>query len=225
MLGNLLSAVLWLFSSSFGVYAFSRLVGGLSEGNVQLSIAVISDVTTPVTRSKSLALVGVAFSLAFTLGPSLGAYFASRTMGRGSKVSLFGKEIALNGYAVPAAVTLILLTIETVYLAARLPETRWWQKEESEKELGDEKKEDAAGPPRSVAERLQRLRELEWIHLGFLFFFSGTSFQQLVFNPISRDSYFRWCAGAEFTLTFLTYTLFDYTNAVSVLTPSTLLPN
>lgn len=44
--------------------AASRLVGGLSEGNVQLSIAVISDVTSEKNRSKSLALVGVAFSLA-----------------------------------------------------------------------------------------------------------------------------------------------------------------
>jgi len=36
MLGNLISAALWLGSGSFGIYAISRVVGGLSEGNVSL---------------------------------------------------------------------------------------------------------------------------------------------------------------------------------------------
>lgn len=49
-------------------YLLSRIIGGLSEGNVQLSTAIISDVTTPSTRSRSLALVGIAFSVCFTLG-------------------------------------------------------------------------------------------------------------------------------------------------------------
>lgn len=32
MIGNILSAVVWIFSSSFGLYSISRLIGGLSEG-------------------------------------------------------------------------------------------------------------------------------------------------------------------------------------------------
>jgi predicted MFS family arabinose efflux permease len=62
--------MLWDFSSSFSIYAVSRIVGGLSEGNVQLSVAIISDVTSPSQRAKSLALVGAAFSLAFTVSTS-----------------------------------------------------------------------------------------------------------------------------------------------------------
>ncbi|KAM0755834.1 MFS general substrate transporter [Meredithblackwellia eburnea MCA 4105] len=190
MLGNLLSAGLWLFAHSFGLYALSRVVGGLSEGNVQLSIAVISDVTSPETRSRSLALVGVAFSIAFTLGPSLGAYFASRVFGKGSLVSVAGREVQLNSYAVPAAMTLALLTIETLYLFVALPETRWY-KEGKNEQATDKTTAKVTDRPRTYAERLERLRQLQWIHLWFLYFFSG----------------------AEFTLTFLTYNLFNYTNA------------
>lgn len=168
MVGNLLSGALWLFANSFGIYALSRVVGGLSEGNVQMSIAVISDVTDKTNRSRSLALVGVAFSLAFTLGPSLGAYFASRTMGTGSLISVGGYEIQLNGYAVPAAVTLGLLAIETAFLALYLPETRWWKEG---KEVESEEK--TVVVERTVEQRQERLRELQWLHLGFLFFFSG----------------------------------------------------
>ena len=44
------------------------MIGGLSEGNVQLSTAIIGDVTETETRSKSLALIGIAFSVCFTFG-------------------------------------------------------------------------------------------------------------------------------------------------------------
>ncbi|SCV68162.1 BQ2448_283 [Microbotryum intermedium] len=180
MIGNLISALLWLFANHFGLYALSRLVGGLSEGNVQLSIAAITDVTSPEERSSSLALVGVAFSLAFTLGPSLGAYFASRVVGRGQRIIVAGRQLELNSYAVPALVTFVLLSFETLYLALRLPETRWWKDEQvvqvsaasaSKKSEADEKAA-AAALNQTPAERQARLRELQWLHFGFLFFFS-----------------------------------------------------
>lgn len=83
MVGNILSAVVWLRSTSFvclpalgglsklmfqASFLLSRLIGGLSEGNVQLSTAIIGDVTTDENRSRSLALIGIAFSVCFTLG-------------------------------------------------------------------------------------------------------------------------------------------------------------
>jgi len=139
-----------------------------------LSIAAITDVTTPSTRSKSLALVGIAFSLAFTLGPSLGAYFASQDLFRLASspmisLPLIG-QVKLNSYAVPAAITLGLLAIETVYLGVYLPETKGWKKGEEEEEA---KKGEVETKMRSLKDRKERLRKLEWIHFGFLFFFSG----------------------------------------------------
>ena len=61
----------------------ARAIGGISEGNVQLSMcvgavfdspskpkfhnfsAILSDVSTPATRGKALSLVGIAFGLCF----------------------------------------------------------------------------------------------------------------------------------------------------------------
>ncbi|POW09740.1 hypothetical protein PSTT_06617, partial [Puccinia striiformis] len=121
MIGNIISAILWLTSTSFGPYVLSRAVGGLSEGNVQLSIAVISDVSDRESRAKSLALVGIAFSLCFTFGPILGAWFAMRAPPL-QATKLLG--IGLNVYAVPALISLLLLIFETLYLAFALPETK-----------------------------------------------------------------------------------------------------
>jgi MFS family permease len=55
--GNALSAMVWLFSNDFAMFVLARVIGGLTEGNVQLSIAIITDVTTSETRSKGLVSV------------------------------------------------------------------------------------------------------------------------------------------------------------------------
>ncbi|GAA6057113.1 hypothetical protein JCM3770_002086 [Rhodotorula araucariae] len=214
MAGNVASAALWLFADRFEVYALSRVVGGLSEGNVQLSIAAITDVTTPATRARSLALVGAAFSLAFTVGPSIGAYLSQRAFAHASVVNLsWLGEVHLNAYAVPAAMTLALLAFETAYLALYLPETRGWHTEgdDASAEVGTDEKSAATEPSQPVetlsqpssaaalssslsttpAAAVSRLGSLSVTHFLFLFFF----------------------AGAEFTLCFLTHALFRFTNA------------
>ena len=205
MVGNLVSALLWLVAARFEVYALSRVVGGLSEGNVQLSIACITDVTTPEQRARALALVGAAFSLAFTAGPSLGAYLSQRAFGPGSVVDVpvLG-EVRLNAYAVPAAMTVVLLAFETAYLWACLPETRGWTTTREDADgvstststsptsspTKAEPKPDSA-PAFPLPSPSSRLAHLSTTHLLFLFCFSG----------------------AEFTLTFLTHALFAFSNA------------
>ncbi|PKK75040.1 MFS general substrate transporter [Rhizophagus irregularis] len=191
MIGNIISTFLWLFARSFGWFVLARIVGGLSEGNVQLSIAIVSDVTTQKTRSRGLALVGIAFAISFTLGPALGAYFASKDLAK-----LFPQfvEWGLNPYSMPAFVALILLSVETLYIYLALPETaKISKKNSSQQEESFNTKEDQPEyniNTISVSERKSNLRILNWIHFLYLFFF----------------------AGMEFTLTFLTFDLFDFTN-------------
>jgi MFS family permease len=167
MLGNIVAALLWLFSTSFSSFLLSRLVGGLSEGNVQLAIAIISDVSTTETRARSLALVGIAFSIAFTTGPPLGAYFASRPLPTGdNKIA----GVDLNVFAFPATITLGLLVFETLYIALALPETRGAnavvKRDASKTPVKSEKRG-------SLASRKRNLRKLGLLHFFFLFFFSG----------------------------------------------------
>jgi MFS family permease len=188
MIGNILSALVWIFSSSFGTYMLSRVIGGLSEGNVQLAIAILSDVTTPANRSKTLAYVGIAFAVCFCIGPPIGAYIASRPVP--DSVNTWGLE--LNVYAVPAALTLVLLVAETIFLMVALPETRG---KAPRAVTGDKDKKKSASDvaanfQRSPELRLKTLKALRKLHFMFLGVFSGI----------------------EFTLTFLTYDLFDWSN-------------
>ncbi|KAJ3164100.1 hypothetical protein HDU88_005598 [Geranomyces variabilis] len=215
MVGNAVSMLLWIFSRSFGVFVCSRIVGGLTEGNVQMSIAVISDVTTAETRSKGLALVGIAFSLGFTVGPPLGAYFTSVNL---LQVFPFLSGLPLNQYSSPALFAFVLIMIETAYLYVALPETRDYHKLATTTSLKTpsplastatttKKTRDASvgpSPPPTngvtttntatttqLRRQKTRINTLSTLHFLFLFFFSGM----------------------EFTLTFLTHDRFAFTHA------------
>ncbi|KAG8881218.1 hypothetical protein FRB97_009787 [Tulasnella sp. 331] len=187
MVGNILSAVVWIQSTTFESFLLSRAIGGISEGNVQLSIAIISDVTSPETRSRDLSLVGIAFATCFCIGPPLGAWFSTHPL----PITMPGKY-ELNVYATPAILTLILLSLEVVLLVVALPETR--RLGGTSAPASDPKVQKA--PAR---ERLATLSRLGRTHFLFLALFSG--------KPCT--SYI----GVEFTLTFLSFDLFDWDNA------------
>ncbi|KAJ5794410.1 hypothetical protein N7457_001009 [Penicillium paradoxum] len=111
MLGNLLSVALWVSAKDFRTFLASRIVGGLSEANVQMANAIVADITDEKHRGSSMALVGACFSVAFTFGPALGAALSTIHL------------VAENPFIVAAIVSLVLTVIETVYLWACLPET------------------------------------------------------------------------------------------------------
>lgn len=150
--------------------------------------AILSDITAPAERSKSLAQIGIAFAICFCIGPPIGAYFASQPV----PASVRALGIELNIYAVPALITLVLLSVETLFLAVALPETRGIQpnggKDRSQGNRVEKPKTKSA--PKTIQERLTVLQTLRWLHFLFLGIFSGV----------------------EFTLTFLT---FDRTSSLS----------
>ncbi len=88
-----------------GVLFASRLLDGITGGNISVAQAYITDVTDVKDRAKGLGLIGAAFGLGFILGPAAGG-FLSRW-----------------GYAVPAfaAAGLALANIISVFVA--LPES------------------------------------------------------------------------------------------------------
>jgi ferrochelatase len=70
--GLFLSYVLWFFSGSFTLLIVARALGGLMSGNLSIASAVVSDVTDFKTRSKGMAVIGIAFAFGFVFGPALG---------------------------------------------------------------------------------------------------------------------------------------------------------
>lgn len=111
-LGIALSYGLWAFAGSFAMFVAARVVGGLSKGNVSLSLAIVTDESTPKTRGRGMALIGIAFSIGFLVGPVIGAAF-----------SIWGKERAGNWFFYPAMCALSLSLTSLLYLYFNFRET------------------------------------------------------------------------------------------------------
>lgn len=65
--GTAVTTGLWLLY-------LSRIIDGVSGGNISTAQAYIADITTREKRARGMALLGVAFGLGFTLGPFFGGF-------------------------------------------------------------------------------------------------------------------------------------------------------
>ncbi|XP_072931875.1 major facilitator superfamily domain-containing protein 10-like [Epargyreus clarus] len=103
LIGIASSHALWSCASTFSVFVLARFVGGLSKANVSLSMAVVSDASDEKTRARGMALIGLAFSVGFIVGPLAGAWFAmshDRTAGSwGERPAFYALSLALANIA------------------------------------------------------------------------------------------------------------------------------
>lgn len=88
-----------------GVMFASRLLGGLTGGNITVAQAYIADVTDAENRAKGLGLIGAAFGLGFILGP------------------VAGGALSAFGYDVPSFAAAGLALLNLVAVIFFLPES------------------------------------------------------------------------------------------------------
>ncbi|KAL7815885.1 MFS general substrate transporter [Trichoderma aethiopicum] len=161
MCGNMLSVLLWVVAVDFRTFVASRVVGGLSEGNVQIATAMASDISDETTRGSTMAIIGACFSVAFTFGPGLGAWLSTVA------------TAWANPFAVAAGFSLALVAIETLYLYFCLPETlpSLTGREAAKANATNDKSR-----TKTAAKQVQRTNSrflLYATHFVFLLFFSG----------------------------------------------------
>ena len=167
MMGNILSVALWVAATDFRTFLASRVVGGLSEGNIQLATAIATDISDESQRGATMALVGACFSIAFTFGPALGAWLANMT------------TVAANPFATAAGFSLFLIVTETAYLYVSLPETLPTVAKPENHANGSAKEtssntKTAGSINRKV--RTNSIAVLNMSHLAFILCFSGMEF-------------------------------------------------
>jgi DHA1 family tetracycline resistance protein-like MFS transporter len=74
--GTLIGFLILAYAHSLWVVFLSRVIDGLTAGNLSLAQAYISDVTKPEERAKSFALIGIAFGMGFLIGPGVSGFLA-----------------------------------------------------------------------------------------------------------------------------------------------------
>jgi len=74
--GTFIGFLILAFANSLWLIFLSRVIDGLTAGNLSLAQAYISDVTQPEERAKSFALIGIAFGMGFLIGPGVSGYLS-----------------------------------------------------------------------------------------------------------------------------------------------------
>ena len=103
--GTFLGFLLLGFANSLWMLFASRILDGLTGGNLSVAQAYISDVTDEKSRSKGLGMIGAAFGLGFIIGPVTGGLLSQW------------------GYAVPAFAAAAISFINLILIYAWLPES------------------------------------------------------------------------------------------------------
>lgn len=93
--GSALGYGLFALAHALPLLFLSRVVDGLSGGNISTAQAYVADVTTPEERPRAMGLVGAAFGLGFILGPAVGGLLGA--WGGNLAIGLFAAGLsALN---------------------------------------------------------------------------------------------------------------------------------
>jgi DHA1 family tetracycline resistance protein-like MFS transporter len=150
-------------ASSSQIYTFilvllftSRILDGLTGGNISVAQAYITDITDERSRASGLGLIGAAFGLGFIFGPAVGGFLSG------------------FGYSVPAfaAAGLAGINLISVYLA--LPESL--SLEDREKNIVRNK---PAFSFQSLYEALTRPRVGPLLQIRFFFGLAFSMFQTI----------------------------------------------
>jgi DHA1 family tetracycline resistance protein-like MFS transporter len=76
LIGTAVSFVMMALAHSITMLFLSRIVDGLSGGNISTARAYVADITEPKDRSHAYGWIGAAFGLGFILGPAISGVLA-----------------------------------------------------------------------------------------------------------------------------------------------------
>src|SRR3989475_9630274 len=75
--GTFIGFLILAGANSLWMVFASRIIDGLTAGNLSIAQAYIADVTAPKERARSFAVIGIAFGIGFLVGPGLSGYLSA----------------------------------------------------------------------------------------------------------------------------------------------------
>jgi DHA1 family tetracycline resistance protein-like MFS transporter len=150
--GTFIGFLILGFSNSLWMLFLSRILSGLTAGNISVAQAYIADVTDEKNRARGMGLLGAAFGIGFILGPALGG------------------TLSVYGFAVPAFVSAGLAFINLLTVFFWLPESLT---DERRAELASQKKADFSLSALFAAMQRPHVGALLWVRFGFAIAFNS----------------------------------------------------
>ncbi len=75
-IGTFIGFLILAWANALWVLFLSRVIDGLTAGNLSLAQAYIADVTEPQNRAKSFGIIGIAFGIGFLIGPATSGFLS-----------------------------------------------------------------------------------------------------------------------------------------------------
>jgi DHA1 family tetracycline resistance protein-like MFS transporter len=110
--GTLIGFLLLGFANSLWMLFASRIIDGLTGGNISVARAYITDITDEKNRAKGLGLIGAAFGLGFVIGPAVGGILSA------------GGHYSIPAFAAATLTTLNLIAMYFWLTESLTPERR-----------------------------------------------------------------------------------------------------
>jgi DHA1 family tetracycline resistance protein-like MFS transporter len=173
-LGTMLAATITLV-----ILFASRILDGMTGGNISVAQAYITDVTDASNRARGLGLIGAAFGLGFIIGPALGG------------------TLSVLGFAVPAFAAAALSFVNLILVFVWLPESLTPERRSA--------MEAQARPPFTLGAMLgalSRPRVGPLLHIRF-FFGLATSMFQTIFALYAQSKLGLTAQSTGFVLTYV----------------------
>ncbi len=153
ILGTAVGFVIFGLAGSLLVLFLSRILDGLTGGNISVAQAYIADVSTPETRARNFGFIGAAYGVGFVFGPALGG-FMSRW-----------------GYQFPAFVAAGMALLNVIAVFFFLPESL------SEAQRGEVRPHPLSPRGLGVQHLLRRDRAAGLLRMRFVFALAFSTFQ------------------------------------------------
>lgn len=103
--GTFLGFLLLAFANSLPLLFLSRIIDGITGGNISIAQAYIADTTDKKNRTKGMGMLGAAFGLGFIFGPTIGGF------------------LSRGGYMLPALAAAFISGLSVVVTSVFLKET------------------------------------------------------------------------------------------------------
>ena len=156
ILGTFIGFLILGLANSLWLLFVSRILSGLTAGNISVAQAYIADVTDEKNRARGMGMLGAAFGIGFILGPALGG------------------TLSVYGFAVPAFVSAALCFINLLTVFFWLPESLT---PERRIQLMAQEKADVSFGALLAALQHPSAGSLLWVRFGFAIAFN--SFQSV----------------------------------------------
>jgi DHA1 family tetracycline resistance protein-like MFS transporter len=167
--GTFVGLLILGFANSLWMLFASRLLSGLTAGNISVAQAYIADITDEKNRARGMGMLGAAFGIGFILGPAIGG------------------TLSVYGFAVPSFVAAGLAFINMFTVFFWLPESLTVERRA---ELLSQAKTGVSLNALLAALGRPLVGPLLWVRLGFAIAFNSfqTVFPLYVLNKFGLNA-------------------------------------